>query len=310
MHNKKLVKFHAHPSRCDAEKYPPFDLILSSKISYDTLAQKVGEHLNAPATHMRFFTVNTATGNPKTPVKRGATQTLQAILNPTGYQQMNTQRADAFYFEVLDIPLSELDTKKAIKVTLLSEGITKEDTYDLLIAKNGNVADLIEILLMKANLEEEGTAGRLRVYEVSQHKIYRELPRDYPVISLNDYTSLYAERVPEEEANADESSFVRVFHFHTEVNRAHGVPFKFLMKEDEPFSETKKRLEKRTGLKGKSFEKIKFAVVKQGHFSRPQYLSDDDELWHVAAGDEDCLGLDHPDRSRTLRNGVGDLFLR
>lgn len=126
MHNKKLVKFHAHPSRCDAEKYPPFDLILSSKISYDTLAQKVGEHLNAPATHMRFFTVNTATGNPKTPVKRGATQTLQAILNPTGYQQMNTQRADAFYFEVLDIPLSELDTKKAIKVTLLSEGITKE----------------------------------------------------------------------------------------------------------------------------------------------------------------------------------------
>lgn len=84
---------------------------------------------------------------------------------------------------------------------------------------------------MKANLEEEGTAGRLRVYEVSQHKIYRELPRDYPVISLNDYTSLYAERVPEEEANADESSFVRVFHFHTEVNRAHGVPFKFLMKE-------------------------------------------------------------------------------
>ncbi len=42
----------------------------------------------------------------------------------------------------------------------------------------------------------------------------------------------------------------------------------------EEFSETKKRLEKRTGIKGKSFEKIKFAVVRRAQFSRPHYLSD------------------------------------
>lgn len=42
----------------------------------------------------------------------------------------------------------------------------------------------------------------------------------------------------------------------------------------EKFSETKKRLEKRTGFKGKSFEKIKFAVVRRGQFSKPQYLGD------------------------------------
>ena len=37
-----------------------------------------------------------------------------------------TQRNDAFYFEVLEMSLAELDTKKNIKVTWLSEGITKE----------------------------------------------------------------------------------------------------------------------------------------------------------------------------------------
>jgi len=42
----------------------------------------------------------------------------------------------------------------------------------------------------------------------------------------------------------------------------------------EKFADTKKRLEKRTGLKGKSFEKIKFAVVRRVQFSRPQYLND------------------------------------
>ena len=42
----------------------------------------------------------------------------------------------------------------------------------------------------------------------------------------------------------------------------------------ETFADTKKRLEKRTGLKGKSFEKIKFALVRRAHYSKPNYLND------------------------------------
>jgi ubiquitin carboxyl-terminal hydrolase 7 len=44
--------------------------------------------------------------------------------------------------------------------------------------------------------------------------------------------------------------------------------------QDEKFSDTKKRLEKRTGIKGKNFEKIKFAVVKRSSYSKPTYLTD------------------------------------
>jgi hypothetical protein len=51
----------------------------------------------------------------------------------------------------------------------------------------------------------------------------------------------------------------------------------------EVFADTKKRLEKRTGFKGKSFEKIKFAVVRRAHFSKPTYLSDG-EYSHLPAG--------------------------
>lgn len=47
-----------------------------------------------------------------------------------------------------------------------------------------------------------------------------------------------------------------------------------MTRQGEKFSDTRKRLEKRTGLKGKSFEKIKFAVVRRSHFSKPQYLND------------------------------------
>jgi ubiquitin carboxyl-terminal hydrolase 7 len=127
LEHKRTVKFHPHPTRCDQEQYQPFDLVLNSKINYDAISERVGAHLKIPPTHVRFWTVNAATNNPKTPVRRGTNPSLRQILNPMGTNTLNsTLRGDAFYFEVLDMSLAELDTKKSIKLTWLSEGITKE----------------------------------------------------------------------------------------------------------------------------------------------------------------------------------------
>ncbi len=146
-----------------------------------------------------------------------------------------------------------------------------------MVTKSGHVEDLIEALVKKAKIASEEEGGRIRIYETSNHKFFRELDRSYPVISINDYTSVVAERIPAEELEAatnDSSQFISVFHFQNEPSRSHGMPFRFLLKEGEKFADTKKRLEKRTGLKGKSFEKIKFAVVRRAQYSRPQYLTD------------------------------------
>ncbi|KAJ9151597.1 Ubiquitin carboxyl-terminal hydrolase [Coniochaeta hoffmannii] len=312
LQNKRAVRFHPHPTRCDPNDYQPFDMELNGKISYDKMAERVGERLGVEPTHLRFYTVNSTTGNPRAAVKRGPNQTLLGILQPGGYGQLNmNQRTDALYFEVLDISLSELDTKKNIKLTYLTEGITKEDYYDLLVTKSGVVEDLIQTLIKKAKIPSEEEGGKIRVYETSTHKFFRELERTYPVISINDYTSVVAERIPQEELDVqDSAAYINVFHFQGEPSRAHGMPFRFLLKEGEKFSDTKKRLEKRTGLKGKSFEKIKFAVVRRAHYSRPQYLTDDDVLWDIATTEDDFLGLDHVDRTRAVRNGAGDLFLK
>ncbi|KAK3501559.1 hypothetical protein B0T13DRAFT_446675 [Neurospora crassa] len=311
LYHRKVVRFCPHPQKADVQQYPQFELVLSSKMSYDKLSEKVGEHIGVEPTHIRFYTINGANGNPRTAVKKLSNQTVERILTPPGYGQMNlNQLSDALYYEVLDISLAELDTKKSLKVTWLSEGITKEDQYDLLVTKSGVVEDLIETLVKKAKIPSEEEAGQIRVYEVSNNKWYRDLDRNYPVISINEYTTVVAERKPEEEIGVtDPNQYITVFHFQNEPSRAHGMSFRFLIKEGEPFSETKKRLEKRLGIKGKSFEKIKFAVVRRAQFSRPIYLQDDDILYEKAEK-EDYLGLDHVDRSRSARNGGGDLFLK
>ncbi|KAK4185020.1 putative ubiquitin carboxyl-terminal hydrolase [Podospora australis] len=311
--NKRTVSFRAHPSKCDGELYPAFDMVLNTKINYDKLCEKVGEKLGVDPTHFRFYTVNASSGNPRTHVKRG-NQSLFSILSPPGYGPLNmNQMNNALYFEVLDMSLTELESKKTIKLTWVSEGISKEEQVDVLVAKNGQLEDLIESLVRKLKIPSEEEAGRIRVYETSNHKFYRELERSYPVISINDYTTVIAERVPAEDADVtrdEQNQYISCFHFQNEPSRGHGIPFKFLVKAGERFADTKRRLEARTGIKGKSFEKIKFAVVRRANFSRPQYLNDDDILWEVAQNSDDSLGLDHPDRSRTLRNGAGDLFLK
>ncbi|TVY85149.1 Ubiquitin carboxyl-terminal hydrolase [Lachnellula suecica] len=310
--HKRLIRFYPHPSRNSSpEKLESFDLLLSAKHTYDQLSARVGERLSINPTHIRFWTVNSTSNNAKASVKRTQALTLAAIMNPP-YSTFsnNNQRSDALFYELLDISLTELDTKKALKVTWLSEGISKEEIVDLLVPKNGTVVDVVQALVKKAQLDEEAKAGPIRVYESTSGKLHRELPRNHPVNSIGEYTTIILERIPDEELDAPPAEIINAFHYQNEPNKSHGIPFKFRIKEGEKFSDTKTRLEKRTGIKGKNFEKIKFSVVRRSHYSKPQYLSDDDILWDVATSDDDMLGLDHMDRTRKTNNGGGDLFLR
>lgn len=123
---RKVVRLLPHP-RSISISNKTLDVELSTKFIYDQIAGKIGEALEVDPTHLRLFTVNASTSNPKTPVKRNLSQTLQQILVPpyTTFGN-NNQRPDALYYEVLDMSLSELDTKKNLKVTWISEGITKD----------------------------------------------------------------------------------------------------------------------------------------------------------------------------------------
>ena len=128
LRHRRVIKIYPHPTRGPDPGVEPFNMVLSSKYTYDQVATKVGEKLNADPTHLRFWTINVTTGNPKSAVKRAQnTQTLQSILTPQ-YSTFNnnSQRHDALFFEILDMSLSEMDTKKLYKITWLSDGITKE----------------------------------------------------------------------------------------------------------------------------------------------------------------------------------------
>jgi ubiquitin carboxyl-terminal hydrolase 7 len=263
---------------------PEFELDLSKRMNYNTLAQKVADHLgpDVDPSHIRFCPVNASSGRAKAPIRHTTPHNLGTILVPgfNTYGAAMNQRQDALYYEVLEVSLSELETRKAIKVTWLPEGLSKEETYEVLVPKNGTVTDIIAALRRKMAAEHitDEMAARVRVYETHACKIFRECPITYPVANLNEFVQLYAEPTPpgelKGEYDEDNEYLVPASHFDKEISKAHGVPFLFLVKKDEVFKDTKERLSKRTGIKGKALERIKFAVIPRSAYSKPEYLTD------------------------------------
>lgn len=146
--------------------------------------------------------------------------------------------------------------------------------YDVLVPKNGTVQDIVDGLIKKAQIDDEVKGGPIRLYECHNNRLHREPLRESQIMNMTDYAVIVCERVPEDEISPEVGSFIQAYHFQGEPSKSHSIPFKFIIKPDEVFADTKKRLEKRTGMKGKNFEKIKFATVKRSLYATPSYLTD------------------------------------
>lgn len=325
--NRVFVTFTPKPDlplnlQLKSEGADKFELALSKKDPYDSLALKVAEYLSSvnatpvDPSHLRFTTTSAQNGRPRTVVKRQQATTVNTILFGTagygGYSYAPAQQPDHLYYEVLEMSLQDLEQRKLVRITYLSDGITKEEPLDLLVHKQSQFDAVLEQLAKKLQLSQDA-ADQIRFYEVHGNKVYKVLPPTHNVIALNEFMTIYAERIPEEEKELDESKGDRLLyccHFEKDPAKSHGVPFIFLMKDGEVFKETKERISKRTGIKGKNLEKIKFAIIKGGQtYSRPVWIEDDDILSEKLEP-ADHLGLEHPNRTRTPWNRYESLNIR
>ena len=186
---------------------------------------------------------------------------------------------------------------------------------------------MITVLSKKLSLDP-ATTQIIRVYEAHEGKVYKELAEDFLIAGVNDHV-FYAEKIPEDELNATEDEkAIFCFHFDKEPTKSHGVPFKFVLKTDELFKETRERLSRRTGIKGKLLEKIKFAVVSRNMYTQPRYLEDGmlcplllcirfpntmtlgDILTDIITDVDDLLGLDHANKTKSFWSRGESIFIK
>ena len=132
-----------------------FTLTLSRKMTYEQFSKKVAEHLNVEHTHLRFAPVNSHTGKPKPFLKRSMQTLFQILGSQYGNYGYQAHRQDALYYEVLEMSLSDYESKKMLKATWLPEGITKEVSIFCMA--------LVALLIHPARRRGSGTSKRQRI---------------------------------------------------------------------------------------------------------------------------------------------------
>ncbi|KAK9699295.1 hypothetical protein RND81_08G165600 [Saponaria officinalis] len=296
VHNRQVVHFRS----LEKPKEDDFCLELSKIHTYDEVVERVAKRLGVDdPSKIRLTSHNCYSQQPKPQhIKyRGVDHLTDMLVH---YQQSS----DILYYEVLDIPLPELQGLKNLKVAF--HHATKEEVviHNIRLPKQSTVGDVINELKTKVELSHPD--AELRLLEVFYHKIYKIFSPNEKIENINDqYWTLRAEEIPEEEKNLEpHDRLIHVYHFtkDTAQNQMQvqnfGDPFFLVIHESETLAEIKVRIQKRLHVPDEEFSKWRFAFVSLG---RPEFLQDTDivsgrfQRREVYGAWEQYLGIEHTD---------------
>ncbi|KAI3916569.1 hypothetical protein MKW98_026311 [Papaver atlanticum] len=294
VHNRQVVHFRS----LEKPKEDDFCLELSKIFTYDEVVEKVAQQLGLEdPSKIRLTSHNCYSQQPKPqPIKYRGVDRLSDML--VHYNQTS----DILYYEVLDIPLPELQGLKTLKVAF--HHATKEEAviHCIRLPKQSTVGDVINDLKTKVELSHPG--AELRLLEVFYHKIYKIFPLNEKIENINDqYWTLRAEEIPEEEKNLGPNDrLIHVYHFTKDTTQMQvqnfGEPFFLLIHEGETLADVKGRIQKKLQVPDEEFAKWRFAFLSLG---RPDYLEDSDvvssrfQKRDIYGAWEQYLGLEHSD---------------
>ncbi|KAL1558281.1 CSN-associated deubiquitinating enzyme Ubp12, variant 2 [Salvia divinorum] len=290
-----LQVIHFRP--LEKPKEDEFRLQLSKLDTYDEVVEKVARQLgiNDPS-KIRLTSCNSFTQQPKPhPIKyKGVDTLLDMLLH-------HNQASDILYYEVLDMPLPELQGLRTLRVAFRHGTNDEMEINNIRRPKDSTVADLLDDLRMKIQLSRPD--AELRLLEVFAHKIYKIFPSGEKIESINDNNwALQAEEIPEEEKHlGPHDCLIHVYHFMNEENQNQleiqnfGEPFLLAIHADEILANVKIRVQKKLHVSDAEFSKWKFAFVSQ---DRTEYLEDSDILFSRFQSSsiyiwEQYLGLEH-----------------
>jgi ubiquitin carboxyl-terminal hydrolase 7 len=83
--------------------------------------------------------------------------------------------SDILYYEVLDMPLPQLEQLKSLKVALHNVKVEEVSQHQIRLPKESTVGEVLEVIAKEAGAEY--SAADLRLVEVFYHKIFKARAR-------------------------------------------------------------------------------------------------------------------------------------
>ncbi|KAI8149922.1 hypothetical protein BJV82DRAFT_647181 [Fennellomyces sp. T-0311] len=287
-----------------------FTLTLKRTMHYQQVVQSLAERLDANPAMVQLF-VPDRNGEEPIPLRPTAPLTLGEIVRHMTNEGI---RYNVLFYHVHDISLAELETRRTLDIAVCTPTLNDANTMRVSVSKRGSISDVLQMLNAQgAAFKSDSGTREPRIFEAINNRFNREFGRNDPISDISDdpLARLYAEEIPQEELMGEKDAlFLPVFHFQRDQYRTHSVPFQLLIKKDEEFSETKKRLQSRTGMNDSDWSKVRFSIISP--YSSIPIQDDSLILWDHPFEQNSQLGLDHIDKNgRSARSAFDKpLFIR
>ncbi|CAI5758987.1 unnamed protein product [Candida verbasci] len=320
-----------------------FDLWISSLYSYQTFAKAIAEKLKCDWEYLRLF-ILTGQGH-RYPLKTTSNlsqlfpkQVSVSQVIDFEYEILNIKFKDyenlksikihwlnhtLLQYQIYELLVPRLGTvgdiiKKLLNKLADSSTAPKKQQLKHLLLWAGYNHTFNEILRFDAPIsgfldDTEIYCGIFpaEVHTLSEHDIMKRYEIDEPksndgedpsLVDLPDFIKLEYKMAKE---NSKNLNLIPGFHFYKNSNYHHGVPFLFLVFQNELIKETKERLRLKLGLGKQAFEKVRLAIADSN--DKGVYLDDSNDslnLYTEIGARRMNLALDHPDRSPKRQNQI------
>eukprot|EP01103_Thecamoeba_quadrilineata_P007298 TRINITY_DN1713_c0_g2_i1.p1 TRINITY_DN1713_c0_g2~~TRINITY_DN1713_c0_g2_i1.p1 ORF type:complete len:1124 (-),score=191.47 TRINITY_DN1713_c0_g2_i1:16-3198(-) len=267
---------------------------LQKDTPFPRLVELLSQHLNHDPDKIRLTAINTSTNAPRhkaivvSDYEKEGHPLLGAML-PSGHS-FDPSQTNVLFYELLELPLSELENKRTIKISWVNWSTTVSKTVSILVPKD----EVVGYLMAELERHLEVPRERMRIVESGNcriHHIYRD---NNPLSQIAENASIFAEEVPEEECDLQPGDQVlHAYHF-SRSNQYHtyfGQPFHFVVKKGDTVGDIRQRLLERLKVSETEFKKWKI------HFM-PKYIPGglgDEVLAREVLTPHSDLGLEHKD---------------
>ncbi|KAL6946770.1 hypothetical protein ACO0QE_001619 [Hanseniaspora vineae] len=286
------LKLHFSSSSAKSEFVKPgfdkkFSMWVSVKSTFEELAQKCAKELQVD---WRFLKLIACYENGRFPLHSQSTLDRYVLKN------FSFANIPPFEYEVLSIPLVELENLKTISVKWLNDNYIHYSVLEFKMPSSSTVADLKKKILQRVGKD----SSDLLLWTNVDHKFQGQLSDETVLENVNGIQ--ICARILS--LKKDQKLVVVVQYFKT-LNKTHGISFLFELVPGENIKDMTQRLHTVFGLGQKEFSKIKLSLY--SHATRKWFklydMSEADQMSTVAydlLDSSDVLFMDHPDRSRTV----------
>jgi len=282
----------------------PISIELLKNNKYTQVVSEMGNLFNVDGNYIRL-TGHASDGPREKPIKSNETKTLKEML------LFNYSTTDILYYEVLNVPVTEIENKRELLVTAYSKQVEPLLPIKLLLDRKATIGDVKKMVHEKTSEGEEKVVvmkNPLRIMEVSNHKIYTVFEDSYHVSKIQESagSEIRVEEISPEEIEREKEKQKRIMVVHyckeRDVVRLFGSPFILYVSSTETVRNIKERIQEKLIVKDEEFKRFKFALL-SGLIKKDCLNNDEDvfldvyqkESSTVSSRIELCLGLEHKD---------------